>query len=215
MSLPSSLSHHSLQSSLSNPNIQSSLSSHSFSSSLSSASLHSSLSNPSLQSSLSSSPSLPSSLSSQSLHSSLSNSSLQSPSSNNLGYSSGNGSSASSYSPMLGGQGPPALSTSPRRRTQLSPLILPMGGESRRHHSKQFSPTISPTLSSITQVRASRLVTFNCFFHRSPSFQQYSGVSLPVHEITVFTQQCCNKTAATGRKNQFGEHQFYQFKTSF
>uniref|UniRef100_A0AAQ4RT82 CREB regulated transcription coactivator 2 n=1 Tax=Gasterosteus aculeatus aculeatus TaxID=481459 RepID=A0AAQ4RT82_GASAC len=147
-SSPSTLSNPSLQSSLSNPNIQSSLSSHSFSNSLSSASLHSSLSNPSLQSSLGSSPSLPSSLSSQSLHSSLSNSSLQSVSSGNPGYSS---SSCSSYSPLLGTKGQPALSTSPRRRAQLSPLILPMGGESRRHHSKQFSPTISPTLSSITQ----------------------------------------------------------------
>uniref|UniRef100_A0A3B4WMA0 Transducer of regulated CREB activity C-terminal domain-containing protein n=1 Tax=Seriola lalandi dorsalis TaxID=1841481 RepID=A0A3B4WMA0_SERLL len=120
----------------------------------SSASLHSSLSNPSLQSSLSSSPSLPSSLSSQSLHSSLSNSSLQSASSGNPSYSSGVGGSSScssSYSPLLSGQGQPSLSTSPRRRAQLSPLILPMGGESRRHHSKQFSPTISPTLSSITQ----------------------------------------------------------------
>ncbi|XP_041798824.1 CREB-regulated transcription coactivator 2 isoform X2 [Chelmon rostratus] len=153
-SLQSTLSNPSLQSSLSNPNIQSSLSSHSFSNSLSSASLHSSLSNPSLQSSLSSSPSLPSSLSSQSLHSSLSSSSLQSASSGNPSYSSGvggSGSCSSSYSPLLGGQGQPPLSTSPRRRAQLSPLILPMGGESRRHHSKQFSPTISPTLSSITQ----------------------------------------------------------------
>ncbi|XP_030013686.1 CREB-regulated transcription coactivator 2 isoform X2 [Sphaeramia orbicularis] len=153
-SLQNALSNPSLQSSLSNPNIQSSLSSHSFSNSLSSASLHSSLSNPSLQSSLSSSPSLPSSLSSQSLHSSLSNSSLQSASSSNPGYSSGVGGSSScssSYSPLLSGQGQPALSTSPRRRAQLSPLILPMGGETRRHHSKQFSPTISPTLSSITQ----------------------------------------------------------------
>ncbi|XP_078027431.1 CREB-regulated transcription coactivator 2 isoform X3 [Epinephelus lanceolatus] len=153
-SLQSTLSNPSLQSSLSNPNIQSSLSSHSFSNSLSSASLHSSLSNPSLQSSLSSSPSLPSSLSSQSLHSSLSNSSLQSASSGNPGYNSGVGGSSScssSYSPLLSGQGQPSLSTSPRRRAQLSPLILPMGGESRRHHSKQFSPTISPTLSSITQ----------------------------------------------------------------
>ncbi|XP_031735494.1 CREB-regulated transcription coactivator 2-like isoform X2 [Anarrhichthys ocellatus] len=145
-SLQSTLSNPSLQSSLSNPNIQSSLSSHSFSNSLSSASLHSSLSNPSLQSSLSSSPSLPSSLSSQSLHSSLSNSSLQSVSSGNPAYSSG-----SSYSPLLSGQNQPSLNTSPRRRAQLSPLILPMGGESRRHHNKQFSPTISPTLSSITQ----------------------------------------------------------------
>ncbi|XP_068567676.1 CREB-regulated transcription coactivator 2 isoform X2 [Cebidichthys violaceus] len=145
-SLQSTLSNPSLQSSLSNPNIQSSLSSHSFSNSLSSASLHSSLSNPSLQSSLSSSPSLPSSLSSQSLHSSLSNSSLQSVSSGNPAYSSG-----SSYSPLLSGQNQPPINTSPRRRAQLSPLILPMGGESRRHHNKQFSPTISPTLSSITQ----------------------------------------------------------------
>ncbi|AWP15854.1 putative CREB-regulated transcription coactivator 2-like [Scophthalmus maximus] len=155
-SLQSTLSNPNLQSSLSNPNIQSSLSSHSFSNSLSSASLHSSLSNPSLQSSLGSSPSLPSSLSSQSLHSSLSNSSLQSVSSGNPSYGGGVGgsgscSSSSSYSSLLGGQGQPSLSTSPRRRAQLSPLILPMGGESRRHHSKQFSPTISPTLSSITQ----------------------------------------------------------------
>ncbi|XP_056300480.1 CREB-regulated transcription coactivator 2-like [Pseudoliparis swirei] len=142
-SLKSTLSSPSLQSSLSNPNIQSSLSSHSFSGSLSSASLHSSLSNPSLQSSLSSSSSLPSSLSSQSLHSSLSSSSLQSGS---TGYS-----SSSAYSLLLIGQGQPSLSTSPRRRAQLCPLILPMGAESRRHHSKQFSPTISPTLSSITQ----------------------------------------------------------------
>ncbi|XP_034092823.1 CREB-regulated transcription coactivator 2-like isoform X1 [Gymnodraco acuticeps] len=139
-SLQTTLSNPSLQSSLSNPNIQSSLSNHSFSNSLSSASLHSSLSNPSLQSSLSSSPSLQSSLSSQSLHSSLSSSSLQSVSSGNPGYGGGGSSSFS-----------PSLSTSPRRRVQLSPLILPLGGDSRRHHSKQFSPTISPTLSSITQ----------------------------------------------------------------
>ncbi|KAJ8398465.1 hypothetical protein AAFF_G00427200 [Aldrovandia affinis] len=142
-----------LQSSLSNPNIKSSLSSHSFPTSLSSTSLHSSLSNPSLQSSLSSSPSLQSSLSNQSLHSSLSNSSLQSAASN-PSYSSGvggSGSCSSSYSPLLAGQAQPQLSTSPRRRAQLSPLILPVGGESRRHHPKQFSPTISPTLSSITQ----------------------------------------------------------------
>ncbi|XP_041843664.1 CREB-regulated transcription coactivator 2 [Melanotaenia boesemani] len=153
-SLQSTLSNPSLQSSLSNPNIQSSLSSHSFSNSLSSTSLHSSLSNPSLQSSLSTSLSLPSSLSSQSLHSSLSNSSLQSLSSSNHTYGSGMGGAVSvstSYSPLLSSQGQPPLSTSPRRRAQLSPLILPMGGEARRHHSKQFSPTISPTLSSITQ----------------------------------------------------------------
>ncbi|XP_038850387.1 CREB-regulated transcription coactivator 2-like [Salvelinus namaycush] len=156
-SLQGTLSNPSLQSSLSNPNIQSSLSSHSFPNSLSSTSLHSSLSNPSLQSSLSSSPSLQSSLSNQSLHSSLSNSSLSGQSlhtaSSNPSYSSGVGGSGScsSYSPLLTSQGQSPLSTLPRRRAQLSPLILPMGGETRRHHSKQFSPTISPNLSSITQ----------------------------------------------------------------
>ncbi|KAM9310074.1 CREB-regulated transcription coactivator 2 isoform 2-T2 [Pholidichthys leucotaenia] len=130
-SLQSTLSNPSLQSSLSNPNIQLSLSSHSFPSSISSASLQSSLSN----------PSLPSSLSGQSLHSSVSGSSLHSPSAGNHGYSG----TSSSYSA-------PPVSTSPRRRAQLSPLILPLGGESsRRHHPKQFSPTMSPTLSSITQ----------------------------------------------------------------
>ncbi|XP_056330937.1 CREB-regulated transcription coactivator 2 isoform X2 [Danio aesculapii] len=137
--LPSS--NPSLQSSLSNPNIQSSLSSHSFPNSLSSASLHSSLSNPSLQSSLSSSQSLRSSLSSQSLQSSLSSSSLQSAASNS-GYGGGTG----SFGAL--GSGQMQISSSPRRRAQLSPLILP--ADTRRHHPKQFSPT-SSTLSSITQ----------------------------------------------------------------
>ncbi|XP_023675920.1 uncharacterized protein [Paramormyrops kingsleyae] len=149
-----------LQSSLSHPNIQSSLSCHSSHDSLSSTSLQSSLSNPSLQSSLSSSPSLPSSLSNQSLHSSLSSSSLSGKSlqsaANNHSFSSGIGgsgscSSSSSYSSLLGGQQGPSLTTSPRRRNQLSPLKLSVGTESRWHPSKQFSPTMSPTLSSITQ----------------------------------------------------------------
>ncbi|KAG7457628.1 hypothetical protein MATL_G00229100 [Megalops atlanticus] len=149
-----------LQSSLSNPNIQSSLSSHSIPNSLSSTSLHSSPSNPSLQSPLSSCPSLQSSLSNQSLQSSLSNSSLSGQSlqsaTSNPSFSSGVGgsgscssSTSSAYAPM--GQVQPPLATSPRKRTQLSPLIVPIGGDSRRHHPKQFSPTISPTLSSITQ----------------------------------------------------------------
>ncbi|XP_016108695.1 CREB-regulated transcription coactivator 2-like isoform X2 [Sinocyclocheilus grahami] len=125
-SLQGTSSNPSLQSSLSNPNIQSSLSAHSFHNSLSSASLHSSLSNPSLQSSLSSSPSLRSSLSSQSLQSWLSNSSLS-------------GSSSALQ---------PQTSSSPRRRAQLTPVIMP--ADTRRHHPKQFSPT-SSSLSSITQ----------------------------------------------------------------
>ncbi|XP_075764242.1 CREB-regulated transcription coactivator 2 isoform X2 [Pelodiscus sinensis] len=126
--MQSSLSHPALQSSLSNPNLQASLRPQS------SASMPSSLSTPSLSSSLST-PSLPSSLSSQSMQSSPSNPSLQA------------GSSSASYSPLVQA----SLSTSPRRRAPLSPLTLPMGGESRRQHPKQFSPTMSPTLSSITQ----------------------------------------------------------------
>ncbi|CAM4695997.1 unnamed protein product [Leuciscus chuanchicus] len=134
-SLQSSLSNPNIQSSLSNPNIQSSLSSHSFPSS---ASLHSSLSNPSLQSSLSSSPSLRSSLSSQSLQSSLSSSSLQSAASNP--------SFSGSFAALAPGQ--VQMNTSPRRRAQLAPVILPQ--DTRRHHNKPFSPT-SSSLGSITQ----------------------------------------------------------------
>uniref|UniRef100_A0A3P9PK66 CREB regulated transcription coactivator 2 n=1 Tax=Poecilia reticulata TaxID=8081 RepID=A0A3P9PK66_POERE len=106
-------------------------------SALSNPNLQSSLSNPNIQSSLSS-HSFSNSLSSASLHSSLSNPSLQS----SLSSSPSLQSSLSSQS---------LHSTSPRRRAQLSPLILPMAGESRRIHPKQFSPTMSPTLSSISQ----------------------------------------------------------------
>lgn len=149
-SMQGPLNAQSLQSSLSNPNIQSSLSSHSFP--VSPASLHSSLSNPSLQSSHSSPPSLPPPLN----NSSLGGKPLQS-SAGNLGFGGGGAgvpsSCASSYPPLLAGQGQPRLCTSPRRRAHLSPLILPGSADARRHHSKQFSPTVSPTLSSITQVK--------------------------------------------------------------
>ncbi|XP_067395387.1 CREB-regulated transcription coactivator 2 isoform X5 [Emydura macquarii macquarii] len=128
--MQSSLSNPALQSSLSHPNLQASLRPQSLQSSQSS----SSLSTPSLCSSLST-PSLCSSLSSQSMQSSPSNPSLPS------------GFSSSSYSPLV----PTSINTSPRRRAPLSPLTLPMGGDSRRQHPKQFSPTMSPTLSSITQ----------------------------------------------------------------
>ncbi|XP_053350694.1 CREB-regulated transcription coactivator 3 isoform X2 [Clarias gariepinus] len=150
-SLQGTLSNPTLQSSLSNPNIQSSLSSHSFPNSLSSASLQSSLSNPSLQSSLGSSPSLQSSLSNQSLHSSLSNSSLSGQSLQSVNSAVGSGPCLSSYPTLLPGQVQPQLSSSPCRRGQLLPLNLPLGPDSRRHHPKQFSPTISNTLTSITQ----------------------------------------------------------------
>ncbi|XP_074979167.1 CREB-regulated transcription coactivator 2 isoform X1 [Caretta caretta] len=132
--LQASLRSQSLQSSLSNPSLQSSQSSSSIPSSMSNQSLPSSLSTPSLPSSLST-PSLPSSLSSQSMQSSPSNPSLQASF------------SSSSYSPLVQA----SINTSPRRRAPLSPLTLPMGGDSRRQHPKQFSPTMSPTLSSITQ----------------------------------------------------------------
>ncbi|KAM8794336.1 CREB-regulated transcription coactivator 2 [Eudromia elegans] len=145
-----------MQNSLSNPSLQSSLSNPNLQASLRSPSLQSSLSNPSLQSSQSSS-SLPSSLSNQSLPSSLS-SSLSNPSlptsprSQPMQSSPSNPSLPSSLSGPSYPPGVPAsVSTSPRRRVPLSPLTLPMGGDSRRQHPKQFSPTMSPTLSSITQ----------------------------------------------------------------
>ncbi|XP_041035683.1 CREB-regulated transcription coactivator 2-like isoform X9 [Carcharodon carcharias] len=142
-SLQGSLSNMSLQSSLSNPSLQSSLSTQS----LSNSSLQSSLSNPSLQSSLSSS-SLRTSLSNPSLQSSPSNPSLQ-PSVNSASKQSPL--SASSLHSSLSSSLPPgSICTSPRRRVPLNPLIL-SSSDSRRPHSKQFSPTMSPTLSSITQ----------------------------------------------------------------
>ncbi|KAL2080264.1 hypothetical protein ACEWY4_024057 [Coilia grayii] len=149
--MPASLSNPLLQSSLSSPNIQSSLSSNSLPNSLSAASLRLSLSNSSLKSSLSN-QSLLSSLSS----SSLSNQSLQSGASH-CSYSSGIGGSRScsssslSGSPRASNQSHPPHSGSSRKRNQLSPLMLPSGGDSRWHHPKQFSPTMSPTLTSITQ----------------------------------------------------------------
>ncbi|XP_040189551.1 CREB-regulated transcription coactivator 2-like isoform X2 [Rana temporaria] len=129
--LQSSLCRQSLQSSLSNPNLQASLRN---------SSLQTSFSNPSLQSSLSS-QSLPSSLSNQSLSPSTSSHSLTSAYST---PSSPSSSSSSSFPPMASSS---SLNSSPHRRVPLSPLTLPMAGDGRR----QFSPTMSPTLTSITQ----------------------------------------------------------------
>ncbi|XP_061462843.1 CREB-regulated transcription coactivator 2 isoform X2 [Rhineura floridana] len=144
-SMQSSLSNPCIQSSLSNPSLQGSLSNPSLRSSPSSSSIPSSMSNPSLSSSLSN-PSLPTSLSSQSVQSAPGNPALQ----QQPGYSaSSSSSSASSASAPASSYAP--LNASPRRRVPLSPLTLPMGGDSRRPHPKQFSPTMSPTLSSITQ----------------------------------------------------------------
>ncbi|XP_062845748.1 CREB-regulated transcription coactivator 3 isoform X2 [Trichomycterus rosablanca] len=88
--------------------------------------LSSSLSNPSIQASLKNSQ-LPSSLSNPSIHTSLRLSSLSSPP-------------------------PGGMATSPRRRpAPISPLTLSPGSEQRRSLGKQLSPTMSPSLSPITQ----------------------------------------------------------------
>ncbi|XP_077934753.1 CREB-regulated transcription coactivator 2 isoform X2 [Halichoerus grypus] len=135
--LHSPLSHPSLQSSLSNPNLQASLSSP----------------QPPLQGSHSH-PSLPAS--SLARHA-LPTASLGHPSLSAPALSSSTSSSSAS-SPVLGAPPYPASTpgTSPRhRRVPLSPLSLPAGpADARRSQQqlpKQFSPTMSPTLSSITQ----------------------------------------------------------------
>uniref|UniRef100_A0A671MA57 CREB-regulated transcription coactivator 3-like n=1 Tax=Sinocyclocheilus anshuiensis TaxID=1608454 RepID=A0A671MA57_9TELE len=88
--------------------------------------LSSSLSNPSIQASLTNSQ-LHSSLSNPSIHTSLRLSSLSNP-------------------PTTG------LASSPRRRpAPISPLTLSPGGDQRRSLGKQLSPTMSPSLSPITQ----------------------------------------------------------------
>uniref|UniRef100_A0A8C9J730 CREB regulated transcription coactivator 2 n=1 Tax=Panthera tigris altaica TaxID=74533 RepID=A0A8C9J730_PANTA len=143
--LPSPLSHPPLQASLSNPNLQASLSNPNLQASLSSP-------QPQLQGSHSH-PSLPAS--SLARHT-LPTASLGHPSLSAPALSSASSSSASP--PALGAPPYPASTpgTSPRhRRVPLSPLSLPAGpADARRSQQqlpKQFSPTVSPTLSSITQ----------------------------------------------------------------
>ncbi|KAB0396298.1 hypothetical protein E2I00_015533 [Balaenoptera physalus] len=135
--LHSPLSHPSLQSSLSNPNLQASLSSPQ-------PQLQGSHSHPSLPASSLARHALPTT--------SLGHPSLSAPA---LSSSS---SSSSASSPVLGAPPYPASTpgASPRhRRVPLSPLSLPVGpADARRSQQqlpKQFSPTMSPTLSSITQ----------------------------------------------------------------
>ncbi|XP_063001889.1 CREB-regulated transcription coactivator 2 [Elgaria multicarinata webbii] len=123
----------SMQNSLSNPCIQSSLSNPSLQGSLSNPSLRSPPSGASLPASLSN-PSLPASLGGQT---------------GNPGF--GGPAPASASSPSAAPASYASLNASPRRRAPLSPLTLPMGADTRRPHPKPFSPTMSPTLSSITQ----------------------------------------------------------------
>eukprot|EP00074_Homo_sapiens_P081872 XP_016856067.1 CREB-regulated transcription coactivator 2 isoform X5 [Homo sapiens] len=135
--LHSPLSHPSLQSSLSNPNLQASLSSP----------------QPQLQGSHSH-PSLPASSLARHV---LPTTSLGHPSLSAPALSSSSSSSSTS-SPVLGAPSYPASTpgASPHhRRVPLSPLSLLAGpADARRSQQqlpKQFSPTMSPTLSSITQ----------------------------------------------------------------
>ncbi|XP_038640468.1 CREB-regulated transcription coactivator 3 isoform X2 [Scyliorhinus canicula] len=126
-----------------------------------STSLHSSLSNPSIQASLSNSvlqsPLSNHSLSNPSIHSSL-RSSLSNPSI------------------------PTALKSSPRRRqTPVSPLTLSPGMESRRPLGKQFSPTMSPTLSSIAQGVA--LDTSNMTMEHLPPYPLYQQLHLSQQKV--------------------------------
>ncbi|XP_036297614.1 CREB-regulated transcription coactivator 2 isoform X9 [Pipistrellus kuhlii] len=136
--LHSPLNHPSLQSSLSNPNLQASLSSPQ-------PQLQGSHSHPSLPASSLARHALPTT--------SLGHPSLSAPA------LSSSCSSSSASSPLLGAPPYPASTpgASPRhRRVPLSPLSLPAGpADARRSQQqmpKQFSPTMSPTLSSITQL---------------------------------------------------------------
>ncbi|XP_017901640.1 PREDICTED: CREB-regulated transcription coactivator 2 isoform X2 [Capra hircus] len=135
--LHSPLSHPSLQSSLSNPNLQASLSSPQ-------PQLQGSHSHPSLPASSLARHALPST--------SLGHPSLSAPA------LSSSASSSPAPSPALAAAPYPASAPGapPRhRRVPLSPLSLPAGpADARRSQQqlpKQFSPTMSPTLSSITQ----------------------------------------------------------------
>ncbi|XP_027727425.1 CREB-regulated transcription coactivator 2-like isoform X1 [Vombatus ursinus] len=132
--LNSPLNHPSLQSSLSNPNLQASLNSPQ-------PQLQGSHSHPSLPASSFARHTMPAT--------SLGHPSLSAPALS---------STSSSSSPALGAPlyPTPTPGASPRhRRVPLSPLSLPVGGTDARRPQqqlpKQFSPTMSPTLSSITQ----------------------------------------------------------------
>ncbi|XP_052009604.1 CREB-regulated transcription coactivator 3-like isoform X2 [Xyrauchen texanus] len=117
--------------------------------------LSSSLSNPSIQASLSNSQ-LHSSLSNPSIHTSLRLSSLPNPP-------------------------PTGMASSPRRRpTPISPLTLSPGGDQRRSLSKQLSPTMSPSLSLITQGVA--LDTINLQMEPPPPYPLYQQSQQPLQQ---------------------------------
>ncbi|XP_078286199.1 CREB-regulated transcription coactivator 3 isoform X2 [Rhinoraja longicauda] len=140
-----------------------------------SSSLHSSLSNPSIQASLTNSM-VPSPLSNHSLSNPPMQSSLRSSLSN----------------PSI----PTALNSSPRRRhTPVSPLTLSPGMEPRRSLSKQFSPTMSPTLSSIAQGVA--LDTSNMAMEHLPPYPLYQHLQQPQQMMHQTQQALCHSPIST------------------
>ncbi|XP_036399288.1 CREB-regulated transcription coactivator 3 isoform X2 [Megalops cyprinoides] len=142
--------------------------------------LSASLSNPSIQASLNNSQ-LHSSLSNPSIHSSLRLSSLSNPP-------------------------PGALSSSPRRRpTPISPLTLSPGAEPRRSLGKQLSPTMSPSLSPITQGVA--LDTSNLPMEPPPPYPLYQQSLQQGHPAL---SQSSQHPAGQGQHQQAGGQQQQQ-----
>ncbi|XP_064192741.1 CREB-regulated transcription coactivator 3 isoform X3 [Anguilla rostrata] len=148
--------------------------------------LSSSLSNPSIQASLNNSQ-LHSSLSNPSIHSSLRLASMSNPP-------------------------PGALSSSPRRRpTPISPLTLSPGAEQRRGLGKQLSPTMSPSLSPITQGVA--LDTSSLPMEPPPPYPLYQQSQQPMQQQQQGhpgMQHSSQHPAGQGQGQQHQQHQQHQ-----
>ncbi|CAM4527828.1 unnamed protein product [Leuciscus chuanchicus] len=156
--------------------------------------LSSSLSNPSIQASLNNSQ-LHSSLSNPSLHTSLRLSSLSNPP-------------------------PTGMASSPRRRpAPISPLTLSPGGDQRRSLNKQLSPTMSPSLSPITQGVA--LDTSNLPMEPPPPYPHYQQTQQPLQQqqqqppqshqsIQQSSQHPGVQQRQTGGQQQQQQHQQHQ-----
>ncbi|XP_056610656.1 CREB-regulated transcription coactivator 3 isoform X1 [Triplophysa dalaica] len=144
--------------------------------------LSSSLSNPSIQASLTNSQ-LHSSLSNPSIHTSLRLSSLSNPP-------------------------PTGMASSPRRRpAPISPLTLSPGGDQRRSLGKQLSPTMSPSLSPITQGVA--LDTSNLPMEPPPPYPLYQQSQQSMHEAPhphTSIQQSSQHPAVQQRQHQGNQH---------
>ncbi|XP_016358734.1 CREB-regulated transcription coactivator 3-like isoform X4 [Sinocyclocheilus anshuiensis] len=151
--------------------------------------LSSSISNPSIQASLTNSQ-LHSSLSNPSIHTSLRLSSLSNPP-------------------------PTGMASSPRRRpAPISPLTLSPGGDQRRSLGKQLSPTMSPSLSPITQGVA--LDTSNLPMEPPPPYPLYQQAQQPLQQqpppqshpsMQQSSQHPGVQQRATGGQQQQQQHQ--------